>query len=218
MRVEHFMTKDPVVCDVGDTLRDVAKLMRDKAVGCVIVLERGRLRWLVTDRTLAVEGLAKGHSGNVRIERLLPPRNVHPAAVGVDDNVFAVVDTLRSGGVVRRLPVLTPEGEVVGIVSISDVAVMAKDLLDAVLLDETHNATKRAHVLTGGKRIAKVIRRPTKAQAGRLPPEPPTRRVLGATARGRPRKAAGAGRPPQVAVSARRSAKRAVAKRRRRSR
>lgn len=192
MRVEHFMTKNPVTCDVTTPIRDVARLMHDKGVGCVVVLRNGRLAGLVTDRALAVDALASDMPGETAVEDLLP-KDRHPAAVGVDDNVFAVLDTMRSAGVVRRVPVITPEAEVVGIVSLSDIAVIAKDMLDGILLEETHNALNNAHVLTGGKRIVKDIRRPTKMD--RLPPEQPTHAVTTPTPQGNVPASGGAGRP-----------------------
>jgi hypothetical protein len=86
---------------------------------------------------------------------------------------------MRSAGVVRRLPVVNANKELIGIVSISDIAVVAQDLVDGVLLEATHNAMNEARVLTGAKRIVKEIRRPTKAD--RLMPEQETRPVTEAT-------------------------------------
>ena len=179
MHVEHFMTKDPVTCDLETPLADVAALMDERGVGCVVVLRDGKLAGLVTDRQVCCKGLGRGLSPDTPVSELLPEGN--PAAVGLDDNIFSVVDTMRSAGVARRIPVITEDATVVGIVSISDVAVIAKDLIDAVLLEETHNAIDEAKVLTGAKRIVKDIRRPTKE--ARMPPGQATKEVREPTAR-----------------------------------
>lgn len=88
------------------------------------------------------------------------------------------------------MPVVNANRELVGVVSISDVAIIAKDLIDAVLLEETHNATKNTHILTGAKTIAKDIRRPTKTD--RLLPEQEIRPVTSPTPHG-PSATGGAG-------------------------
>jgi CBS domain-containing protein len=180
MHVEHFMTRDPVACSVNDPVDVVARLMRDKGIGYVVCLREGRVAGCVTDRQLALHVLAEGLPPDAAVEEVM---TANPATVGLEDNLFSVLDTMRSAGVVRRVPVVDAEGLLVGVVSISDVAVIAKDLIDGVLMEETHNAMKAAHVPTGGKRIIKDIRRPTKTD--RLPPEGPARPVTEPTTAGR---------------------------------
>lgn len=192
MHVEHFMTKDPVACNVNDPVEVVARLMRDKAIGCVVCLRDGRVAGIVTDRQLAIGVLAEGLAPDTPVEDVM---TANPATVNLNDNVFSVVDTMRSAGVVRRVPVLNDAQQLVGLVSISDIAVIAQDLIDAVLLENTHNATKEVHVLTGAKRIVKDMRRPTKTD--RLPPDQPTRAVTEPTPEGIPAKSGKAGQVPQ---------------------
>lgn len=174
------MTKDPVACSVNDPVEAVARLMRDKGIGYVVCLREGRVAGCVTDRQLAVNVLAEGLAADTPVDEVMTGS---PATVGLHDNVFSVLDTLRSAGVVRRAPVVDEDGLLLGVVSVSDVAVIAKDLIDGILLEETHHAMKEARVLTGGKRVVKEIRRPTKT--GRLPPGPPTRPVTEPATAGR---------------------------------
>lgn len=166
MHVEHFMTKNPVACDANEPVESVARLMRDKGVGSVVILRNGRVAGIVTDRQLAIGTLAEGLGADTPVEEVM---TVDPACVTLEDNLFSVVDTLRSAGVVRRVPVVNANRELLGVVSISDISVIAKDLIDAVLLEETHSATREVHMLTGAKRITKEIRRPTKTD--KLPAE-----------------------------------------------
>jgi CBS domain-containing protein len=190
MHVEHFMTKNPVACDANEPVEGVARLMRDKGVGCVVVLRNGKVDGLVTDRQLALGILAEGLAADTPVEEVMTK---DPACVTLEDNLFSVIDTLRSAGVVRRVPVVNANRELLGIVSIGDVAVIAKDLMQAVLLDETHAAMEETHVLTGAKRITKEIRRPTKGD--RLPPEEEVHPVTAPTPPG-VSASGGAGNPP----------------------
>lgn len=191
MHVEHFMTKNPVACDVLDPIEVVARLMRDKGVGCVVCLRNGKVAGIVTDRQLAIGALAEGLGADTAVEDVM---TADPACVTLEDNVFSVVDTMRSAGVVRRVPVVNAERELVGIVSISDVAVIAKDLVDAVFLEDTYNATRETMLLTGAKRVVKEMRRPAKGD--RLPPEQETRPVTTSTPAG-PSPSGGSGLNPR---------------------
>lgn len=173
------MTKNPVACDANEPVEGVARLMRDKGVGCIVVLRNGKVAGLVTDRQLTLNVLAEGLGAETPVEEIM---TADPACLTLEDNLFSVIDTMRSAGVVRRLPVVNANKELLGLVSISDVAVIAKDLIDGILLEETHHAMSEAHILTGAKRIVKEIRRPS--QLDKLPPEQEIRPVTTPTPAG----------------------------------
>jgi CBS domain-containing protein len=168
MRVEHIMSLNPVACESDQPCQEAAALMRDRATGCVVVLENERVVGLLTDRMLATELVAGGLDGDTPVSDVMV-REV--ACLSPDDSVFAACDTMRSAHLARRVPVIGPGRELLGIVSISDIAVVAQDLIDAVLAEDTQHSLKRARVLTGAKRFVKRLRRPTKVD--RLPAELP---------------------------------------------
>ena len=184
------MTKNPVACDANEPVESVARLMRDKGVGCVVVLRNGRVAGLVTDRQLAIGVLGEGMGADTAVEEVM---TADPACLTEQDNVFSAIDTMRSAGVVRRLPVVNANKELLGIVSISDIAPIAKDLIDAILLEDLHNSMDETRILTGAKRVVKEIRRPTKLD--KLPAEQETRPVTEATPAGVVA-SGGAGNPP----------------------
>jgi CBS domain-containing protein len=181
MHVEHFMTKDPIACESDDSVEDVARMMRDNGVGFVVVLKKGLVAGIVTDRQLTTRVLAEGlAAGAVRVEKVMTR---DPATVTLDDTLFTVVDTLRSAGVVRRVPVVNDQDQLVGVVSISDIAVITQDLVEALLLEDTRHSLKEAKVATGGKAMLKEMRHPkpqSHARHGRDAPRPVTRRNPGA--------------------------------------
>jgi CBS domain-containing protein len=173
MQVQHFMTTDPVACDITATCGDVARLMRERNVGFVVCLQNNKVAGCVTDRQICIDVV--GADLDAPSTPISDVMTQSPARVTPQDNIFAVVDTMRSAGVVNRLPVVNSENELVGVVSLSDIAVIAEDLIQAVLLDTTHRATKEARILTGAKRFIKQMRRPTKLD--RFPEEGRARRV-----------------------------------------
>lgn len=158
MHVEHFMTLDPVACEANDSVEDVSRLMREKGVGSVVILEHGKVVGIVTDRQVATEAVARGLApGSTPVAKIMTR---DPATVTLEDTLFSVLDTLRSAGVVRRVPVVNASHELVGIVSISDLAVVAKSLMDALLLEDTRHALSEVKLHSGGKRVQKATRAP----------------------------------------------------------
>lgn len=162
MRVADIMTQDPVACDANDSALSVARAMRDKGVGFIVVLSDDRVVGVVTDRQLAVGVLAE--NVDPRVVRAQDVMTENPATVAPADTIFELVDTLRSAGVVRRVPVVDRERRLLGVVSISDLAVVAKDLTDAILLEDTRHSLRETKVATGGKRVHKMLLAPARAR------------------------------------------------------
>ena len=119
--VADVMTRR-VVCLPGDTMLDeAAQVMRDRSIGDVVVTNGPTLSGLVTDRDIVVRALAEG----------LPPRSTTLASIashelmmieqsaGVDEAVRAMRE--RD---VRRLLVCDADRKLVGIISLSDLALL----------------------------------------------------------------------------------------------
>ena len=118
MRVSECMTRDVTIASPQDTICEAAKMMADCDSGMLPVAENDRLIGVITDRDIAVRGVARGKTPDTRI------RDVMSAEIRYcyeDDDVSAV---LRNMGdlQVRRLPVLSRDKRLVGIVSLSDLA------------------------------------------------------------------------------------------------
>jgi CBS domain-containing protein len=94
--------------------------MRDTQVGAVLVVNDGALSGVVTDRDLVVRGLAEGEGPESPVGPLCSGDLVGVAA---DADVTQAEQLMREHAV-RRLPVVS-DGEVVGIVSMGDLAVSA---------------------------------------------------------------------------------------------
>ncbi len=97
MNVESIMTKNPVAVDVSTSLADAARQMRDKGVGCVVILRDGKVAGLCTDRQIVTHGLAEDMPPDTALEDIMV---VSPACLSPDESIVGAVDTLRSAGVV----------------------------------------------------------------------------------------------------------------------
>jgi len=114
------MTKDPECVTPQNTLRDVARLMKDESVGVLPVVDDNRkLMGIITDRDLVVRAMAEDRQATqMRIEEIMT-RDVE--AITEDEEVHEVLD-LMGRKQVRRLPVVDEQDRLIGVVSISDIA------------------------------------------------------------------------------------------------
>lgn len=115
------MTPDPACCTPNSTARDAAILMRDNDCGSLPVVESEssrRLLGTVTDRDLAIRGLAEGKGPATPIGDLMTNG---PTTAAPEDEVEVVRDVMIAQQV-RRVPVADEHGLVVGIVTQADIA------------------------------------------------------------------------------------------------
>ncbi|WP_338711852.1 CBS domain-containing protein [Streptomyces virginiae] len=119
-RVHEVMTRNPVTVERLTSLAEAARVMRDADIGDVLVVEEGRLRGILTDRDLVVRGLAEDRDpAETTVQAIC---STEPLTVGPDDQVDEAVDLMRRHAL-RRLPVQTGSGELVGIVTLGDLEV-----------------------------------------------------------------------------------------------
>jgi CBS domain-containing protein len=119
MTVEQIMTRDPVTLQVDTTLEEAAKVMRDRDIGDVVVVDKDQLVGVVTDRDIVVRAVADGIApadttlGSVVSRDLVtlgPEASARDAALLMRDRA------------VRRI-LVCDNSSLVGIVSIGDLAV-----------------------------------------------------------------------------------------------
>lgn len=118
--IREVMTANPETVRDSDSIRDVARIMKEQDTGVVPVCDNGRkIIGLVTDRDIVVRLIADGKDPmNARVNEVMTKsvRKVHEDAT-VDD-----VLSLMSNSEIRRVPVVNKNDELVGIVSIGDIS------------------------------------------------------------------------------------------------
>ena len=119
-KVRDIMTTAPVGVYYSQTIGETARIMRDTQVGAVLVVNDGALSGMVTDRDLVLRGLAEGEGPDSPVGPLCSGDLIGVAA----DADFYQAEQLMREHAVRRLPVID-EGQVVGIVSMGDLALTA---------------------------------------------------------------------------------------------
>jgi CBS domain-containing protein len=118
VRVNECMTRDVAIANPQETICDAAKMMAECDAGVLPVGENDRLVGVITDRDIAVRAVAEGQGPDAKI------RDVMSQEVRYCFEDDDVEDVLRNMGElqVRRLPVLSRDKRLVGIVSLSDLA------------------------------------------------------------------------------------------------
>ena len=123
MKARDIMTADPTSASVNDSAAQVARLMRDKDCGSLPVSDAtGKIVGVITDRDLAVRGLAEELGPDAPVSKLM---TVFPFCCGVDDDV-QTVEKIMAERKVRRVPVVDENQHCVGIIAQADLARAAK--------------------------------------------------------------------------------------------
>jgi CBS domain-containing protein len=117
--VRDLMTANPECVREKDSILDVARIMKSQDTGVVPVVDGRKIVGLVTDRDIVVRGIAGGRNLNDLSVREVMTSNVR--TVREDADLNEVLETMR-GSEVRRVPVVNQNDELVGIVSIGDIA------------------------------------------------------------------------------------------------
>jgi CBS domain-containing protein len=124
VRLSEIMTAGVVTATAEASALEVARLMRDHRVGSVVVVDSaGRPVAMLTDRDLALRVLAEGAEPSApALDRASKPLVLGEPEMELDEAAALMVQHR-----VRRLPVVR-DGNLVGIVSLDDIAVRSGNL------------------------------------------------------------------------------------------
>jgi CBS domain-containing protein len=118
MKVSDCMTRDVRLAAPDQSLREAAALMAELDVGVLPVGENERLVGMITDRDIAVRGVACGRGPDSTVREVMTDNVKYCFA----DQSLEEVSRNMGDIQVRRLPVVDREKRLVGIISLSDIA------------------------------------------------------------------------------------------------
>jgi CBS domain-containing protein len=118
MKVSEAMSRDVRITSPDQTIREAAHLMGEIDAGVLPVGENDRLVGMLTDRDIAIRAVAQGRGPDTRV------RDVMSAEIKYCYEDQTLEEICRNMGElqVRRLPVLSREKRLVGILSLGDLA------------------------------------------------------------------------------------------------
>ncbi|MFI9357984.1 CBS domain-containing protein [Streptomyces lydicus] len=115
MRTREVMRTPTVTVPPNATLAETARRMRECTVGCVVVMSDGTVQGIVTDRDLAVRGLAAEVSAGAPVSDVM---TAPVLTVRAEDDVDVAYQAMHRAGV-RRLPVVD-RSRLIGLVALDD--------------------------------------------------------------------------------------------------
>jgi CBS domain-containing protein len=118
MRVSDVMSTDVETVRPDQMVRDAARFMLQADAGSIPVTEGNRLVGMITDRDIAVRGVALGYGPETPVSELMTSGIVSAHA----DELIEEAARKMGEAQVRRLPVIDHDQRLVGIVSLGDLA------------------------------------------------------------------------------------------------
>jgi CBS domain-containing protein len=112
------MTRDVLVASPEQTIREAAQLMAELDAGALPVGTDDRLVGMVTDRDIAVRGVAKGKSPDTPVREVM----TDDVKYCFEDEEVELVARNMADVQLRRLPVVNRDKRLVGIIAIADLA------------------------------------------------------------------------------------------------
>jgi CBS domain-containing protein len=119
MTVLDVAREQVVSHSADDSVADALDSMRDREVSCVVVVENGHPTGLVTDRSLVLQ-MGRGPDLEDLTLAEIQQEEAHP--VEADTGIYDLIEHMAEA-TARRVPIVE-DGDLVGIISISDVVVL----------------------------------------------------------------------------------------------
>lgn len=129
--VNEVMTRDVHLASPEQTIRDAAAAMAREDIGSLPVGENDKLVGMITDRDIVLRAIANGRDATTPIRDVMTTDIKYCYA---DDRIDAVAKNMAELGV-RRLPVVSRDKRLVGIVALSNVADSGDKRATTTLLD-----------------------------------------------------------------------------------
>jgi CBS domain-containing protein len=118
MKVREAMSPEVQLCTPDDMLKDAAEAMAALGVGLLPVTDNERLVGMISDRDIAIRGVALGRGPDSRVGDVMTTE----VKYCYDDQELDEVTGNMGDIQVRRLPVLDRDKRLVGIISLGDIA------------------------------------------------------------------------------------------------
>jgi CBS domain-containing protein len=119
MKVREAMTRDVRLVKPDQPISEAARLMGELDIGALPVEENDRLVGMITDRDIAVRAVAAGRGPDTAVREVMSREIKYCFEDQSVEEVTQNMGELR----IRRLPVLTRDKRLIGILSLGDLAI-----------------------------------------------------------------------------------------------
>jgi|GEM_PF-263333 len=152
LAVSNIMTKKVAVADIKDTIQKIAMQMRTHNIRGIPIADKNRIVGMLTDRDIVSKVVAENKSPrDVTAGEIMSPKLI---TASPDDGMTEVARIMYANNV-GRIPVIDKKGNLVGIVTETDITKIAPALIDVLYAhDEIENVappTKSRHPTVEGR-------------------------------------------------------------------
>lgn len=128
MALRNYVRENLVSCSLDTPVLEVAKMMDEQNVGAVLVLNEGKSAGIVTDRDIAIRGVAKNKNVElVTVEEIMTPA---VETVSEDQGIAGAIRAMKYG-MVRRIVVTNASGAPTAVLSFDDLfGLLADEMKD----------------------------------------------------------------------------------------
>jgi CBS domain-containing protein len=145
MLVQDAMSRDVRTVSPETTIKEAARIMADADVGALPVAAGDRLAGMVTDRDIAVRGVAIGKGPDCTVGEVM----THDVLYCHEDEDLGLIAQNLAENQVRRLPVVDVDKRLVGIISLADIADARADEAGEALEGITRPGGERSQSIEG---------------------------------------------------------------------
>lgn len=126
-KIKDVMSRDVQVIGPDASIAEAARCMRDGDFGMMPVGDNDRLIGAISDRDIAIRGVAEGRDGSAKV------RDVMSDGIrwAYEDETVERAALIMAQYQIRRLPVISRDKRLVGILALGDVAVKERKLKPA---------------------------------------------------------------------------------------
>ncbi|WP_428324401.1 CBS domain-containing protein [Nitrosopumilus sp.] len=110
------MSKNVLTVNISETLEEVAKKMREKNIGCVIVIDKIATLGIVTERDFVTKIVAERKAPHAKIFEVMSSPLI---TIKSDETIWEAAEIMKEKSI-HKLPVLEDE-EIVGIITTTDI-------------------------------------------------------------------------------------------------
>lgn len=139
--VKHLLDakgRNVIAISPDSSVFEAIKIMADKSIGSLVVMEDEKLAGIVTERDYARKVIVKGRSSkSTWVAEIMTTDVVTTSSAETVDKCMAVMTELR----IRHLPVLE-DNRVIGMISIGD-------LVQAIIADQKEEIEHLEHYISG---------------------------------------------------------------------
>jgi CBS domain-containing protein len=124
MSLERFCQRSVVSLSPEQNIVEACRLLQDNNVGCLVVLEKGALCGILTDRDIALKVSGQGKvPEQTTVREVMTP---NPAYIHVDRTLHQLT-TLMHNRHVRRVPIVDAQEKLVGLVTLDDLLMLLSE-------------------------------------------------------------------------------------------